>query len=311
MARHAGMMRGALAVVVSVLLAAFAVGCGSSSSSAGDAHALLSKTFSDSHAVKSGVLNFSLAFGSGSNPISLSFGGPFDSRGSGKLPESDLKIAINALGRRGQLGIISTGSSGYVTLGASAYRLPASDFQKLASGFSSAGSGVGGLATLGIDPLHWVTNPTVLGTETVGGVSTKHIRAGVKIAALLNDVTPFLQRASTTSAIGRTLSAATRQKIAAAVEHPTVDIWTGTSDNTLRKLSVSFSFPVSGQISTLLGGVSSAGFAMTFQYSGLNEPQTISVPTRVQPFSAFESRLQGMAENLSLGGGSSSIDGSG
>jgi hypothetical protein len=149
-------------------------------------------------------------------------------------------------------------------------------------------------------------NPTVVGTETVGGASTTHIRAGVNIAALLGDMNEFLQKASastSSSAIGSTLFATTRQKIASEVRHPTVDVWTGTSDNTLRKLSLNFRFPVTGQISTLLGGVSSADLAMTVQYSDLNQPQTISVPTGVQPFSAFESKLQGMTQQPGIGSG--------
>ncbi len=65
-----------------------------------------------------------------------------------------------------------------MTLDGNAYRLPAGDVQKIASSFSSAGSGGGTPAKLGIDPLHRVTNPTIVGTETMGGAETIHIRRG-------------------------------------------------------------------------------------------------------------------------------------
>jgi hypothetical protein len=283
--------------------------CGSSSSSSGSAaaEALLVKTFSGSHTVKSGVLDFSLALSSSGSssetgPISLSLSGPFESSGAGKLPESDLNIGLNALGHHGQLGIISTGGSGYVTLDGNAYRLPASDVQKIASSFSSAGSGGGTLAKLGIDPLHWVTNPVIVGTETIGGAQTTHIWAGIDVAALLGDLNTFLGKASSsTKVIPGTISAAKRQKIAGEIKSPTVDVWTGSADNTLRKLSLGLGFPVSSEISTLLGGTTSAAFGMTLQYSDLNQLQTISAPANPQSFSAFETKLRGIVQQLGAG----------
>jgi hypothetical protein len=88
----------------------------------------------------------------------------------------------SAAGVRGQLGIISTGSGCYVTLGGTAYRLAASDFQKVVSSFPTTGSGGGAPAKLGINPLHWVINPRSPGSESFGGASTTHIRANINIS---------------------------------------------------------------------------------------------------------------------------------
>jgi hypothetical protein len=291
------------AVLAAVAMTAAIAACGSSSpaSSSADAQQLLEKTFSGTHTVKSGVLTVALtATPSGSStltgPISLSLGGPFQSRGSGKLPESNFTVGLNALGHRGELGLISTGTNGYVTLGGSAYRLPASDFHKLDSSFSSAGtSGGGGLAKLGVHPLDWVTDPAILGTENLGGASTTHIRAHINVPALLADLNTFLHKVSSTGAsskIPASISAAARSKIAAEVRHPTVDIWTGTGDHTLRRLTLNLGVPVSGQASSELGGMTSAGFALTLGYAHLNQPQTISAPTNIKPFSQFRAKLQ-------------------
>jgi hypothetical protein len=298
--------------------------CGSTSSGSGDAQALLRQTFTGPHAVHSGILNFNLALNpSGSRtittPITLGLGGPFQSRGAGKLPASKLELTINALGHHGQLGIVSTGSNGYVTVGGSAYQLPAADFQKLASSFSSAaaGGGTGGLSKLGINPLHWLTQPTVVGSETVGGASTTHIRAHVNVDALLGDLNTFLHKASATGATGsgalsNAISPATRQKVASAVRNATVDVWTGSNDKTLRKLSVSLDIPVTGQISTQLGGLNAAGISFGLQYADLNRPQTISAPGHVRPFSGFTSRMKGLSTQLQgLFGGGGTLGGAG
>src|SRR4051812_2035954 len=97
------LIRGARAGAALVALALGVSACGGGSSS-GDATSLLKQTFGQPHTVNSGNLNLSLTVApSGStasnHPISLSFGGPFQSRGSGKLPASNFNINVSALGR--------------------------------------------------------------------------------------------------------------------------------------------------------------------------------------------------------------------
>jgi hypothetical protein len=308
-----------LAAFLALVIAACGSSSGSSSSSgqAGSAQAqsLLDATFSGSHAVNSGVLGFNLTLTpSGSNtikgPISLGLTGPFQSRGTGQLPQSALAISIDALGHHGQLGIVSTGTAGYVTLKGVAYKLPAAEYQKLASSLSGAGGGTGGLAKLGIKPLHWLTAPSIVGTDSVGGTPTTHIRAKVDVAALLGDVSTLLSKAAASGATGTaslptTLSPATRQKIAAEIKNPSVDIWTGASDRTLRKLAINLNVPVTGTISSLLGGLSSAQIGMTLLYAHLNQPQTVATPTNVRPFSQFTAQLRSIVGSIqgSLGAG--------
>lgn len=319
-----------LATALALLVSACGSSTSSSSGQAGSAAAqsLLNATFSGAHAVRSGVLGLNLTLRpSGSNtitgPISLGLNGPFQSRGAGKLPASDLAITIDALGHHGQLGIVSTGTAGYVTLRGAAYLLPAAEYGKLASSLAGAGGGAGGLVKLGIRPLHWLTDPSIVGADSVSGAPTTHIRAHVNVPALLADVSTLLSKAAAsgatgTAALGTTLSPAARQKIAAGIKNPTVDIWTGASDRTLRKLAISLNVPVSGTISSLLGGLSSAQIAMTLRYANLNQPQTVATPTKVRPFSQFTAQLrsiigavQGGLGASGLGTGAASGSGSG
>jgi hypothetical protein len=309
------------AVVAALALAA----CGSSSSgsgSSGGAQSLLKQTFASGKPVKSGVLGISFTLTpSGSStfttPISFSINGPFQSRGAGKLPQSNFTIAISALGRKGQLGIISTGTGGYITLQGAAYQLPAADFQRLESGFSSVGAssqGGGGLSALGINPQHWLTNASVVGSDTIGGTDTTHIRSGVNVTALLQDINTLLGKASnsTGTTLPSSIPPATQQKIAASIKNATVDIWTGKSDKVLRKMSLSVTVPVTGRLSTLAGGMTSAGIGFTLQYSNVNQPQTISAPTNVAPYAQFTAKLQSVLSGLegSVGGGALGSTGS-
>ena len=143
-------VRGLSVPLAATFVAIAVAACGSSSSGggSGNAQSLLKQTFSGSHTVNSGNLSFSLTIepsGSSklSGPITLSFGGPFQSLGKGKLPKSNFNVSISALGHTGTLGILSTGTSGYVSLDGTSYQLPQATFQKLESSFSSVGSGSG------------------------------------------------------------------------------------------------------------------------------------------------------------------------
>src|SRR5260370_4206233 len=120
-------IRYACAVVGAVaLLAVTLAACGGSS---GNATQLLNQVFHGKHPIQSGKVNFSLTLTpSGSktltSPITLTFNGPFQSRGTGKLPQSNFTLAVNFQGHTGSLGILSTGDAGYFSLLRPAYHLP-------------------------------------------------------------------------------------------------------------------------------------------------------------------------------------------
>jgi hypothetical protein len=302
---------------VAVAITALTLGaCGSSSS--GDAAKLLQQTFSGAHKVSSGNLNFGLTVNpSGSSvlqgPITVSFGGPFQRLGAGKLPQSNFNVTLNALGHSGSIGILSTGTAGYVTYQGASYRLPQAAFQRLESSFSQVasplGSGARVRSKLGIHPLRWLANPQVIGDESVAGTPTTHIRAGIDVAAFLNDFNAYLQKASSLGVTGASslpngISAATRNRIARAVQNPSVDVWTGKADKSLRRLAINLTLPVTGQTSTLLGGLRSAAIGLELQYANLNQPQTITAPATLRPYSEFQTKLKALVQGLQSGLGS-------
>ncbi len=310
-----------LRTVIVVMLAGLgATACGSAGSSSSDPNTLLKQTFTGTHKVTSGVLNLTLtidAAGSSTlnGPITVSFGGPFQTRGSGQLPQSNFTVSASALGRSVSLGIISTGTNGYVTLQGTSYQMPAATFQKLESSFgklSPTGSSSGAtLSKLGIHPLTWLSHPTVVGTEKVGGAQTTHIHAGVNVPAFLNDLNTAV---ATSGAAKSGLPASARQQITAAVRNPGVDVWTGESDKTIRRLTVAVT--LAGKAASALGGARSADIGLTLQYANLNEPQKITAPGTVRPFSEFQQKvaafvqaLQGAAGGVIGSGGASSSGG--
>jgi hypothetical protein len=308
---------GAVATAAVATLALAACGSSSSGGASGEsAQTLLKQTFSNHHPVKSGILGFNLtinATGSSalSSPITLQLGGPFQSRGTGKLPASKLTISVSALGEHGSLGVITTGTAGYVALDGANYQLPSSTMSQLESSFSgsaSSSTGKASLSALGVHPLAWLKDPSVAGSDTVGGVQTTHIHAGLNVSALLSQLATLISKAgassSATASLASALSPAELQKVSSAIKNASVDVWTGQSDKTLRKLTVAMTIAISGKTSTSLGGVSSLGVSFSLQFSQLNQPQTITAPANVQPYSQFEAKLESLLGGLGGLGGS-------
>lgn len=327
-------LRCAVALLLVAALSSAVAACGGGSDQAAS---LLRQTFAGKHRVSSGEVALALTVSpSGPStqrgPITLSLVGPFQSLGAGRLPASSFNIGLAAGGTGTSVTLISTGSSGYVTFQGQSYKLPPATFQRIESSFAQLGSASGGggaglLGRLGIQPQHWLVNPQVVGDEGVDGVNTTHIRAGIDVAALLGDLNTFLKRASSLGVAGASsfpggISAATRRRIAAEVKNPTFNVWTGVTDKALRRLEIGLTVPVSGQLSVLLGRA--AAIAVTLEYAKLNQPQTITAPAKLLPYSQFQDKLRVLLADIqgnlvpgssaggsSGGGGGSSAGGSG
>jgi hypothetical protein len=305
-----------LTIVASLALSA----CGASSSSTGSgsgtsARTLLSETFTGKHTIDSGDLSASITVDpTGSTlltqPLSLTFGGPFQSRGKNQLPKSNFAIAVDVQGQTGRLGILSTGTEGFVTLGSDAYKLPAANFKQLEGSVSAVGGGSSSSSTLsglGIHPQNWLIDPAIVGTAQIGGTQTEHIRGTLAVKPLLSDLSKLLAKASTLSSSTSTLKAispAEQAKIAGEVKNASFDLWTGSQDHTIRKLTVTATLPVTGTLSTELGGMTSAKLSFGLTYSDIGQPQTVTAPTSSKPYSQFTTRLQAIVleiEELAVG----------
>jgi len=317
-------LRRASTIATTLITAALVSGCGGGSSGtasltadSSSAHKLLVETFAGHRAIKSGVISLGLkVVPTGSStltrPIELSIGGPFTGSAGGKLPQSDFTIAISAQGQTADLQVISAAGKGYVSLAGQSFELPASSYAQLRSGLGSLsgssgrskGSGSNTLDKLGIRPLAWVEHPRIAGSATVDGAATTHISARVDAAALVRDLSKLVASAGslTGASGGRTLkqgiSPVEQRAIVKALRSPHLDVWTGTNDRILRKLTFKATVPVTGTTRTELGGMTSAVITFDLAYRHLNQPQTITAPTSVQPYSVFRAEVAALLQGL-------------
>jgi hypothetical protein len=304
-----------LAVVTAGLLALTGCGSGSSSKSATQ---ILRDTFGPNHAIHSGKLTLALGVQaqgvpSLKGPVSIRLGGPFQSRGKGKVPAFDFKLDLSSAGQSFSAGALSTGTKAFLTFGGNAYSLPDNLFSSFERSFANAQTqaarqnGRSTLAALGIEPLHWLQNPSKAGTQDVAGANTIHIRSGVDIAQLLQDVNKLLGRVGQTGAAGstripRSITPQQQHSIQRSVKSASLDVYTGRDDKTLRRLTINLTLDVPAELRTKPNTLTSGTVSFDLQFSDLNHPQSVSAPRNPQPLSNITNAIPGLGGALGGGG---------
>ena len=297
-------------------------GCGGSSGG-GDASTsqLLKDTFSGGKTVKSGKLDVSLGFQAQglptlTGPVALKLSGPFQSQGAGKLPKFDFDLALAAGGQTVQAGAISLGDSGFLKFGGNAYTVDKALFDQFKTGYEKsqahakskdAGPSFG---ALGVDPARWLKDARKVGKASVGGASTFHITSGVDVPRFLADVNTLLSKAknlggSTTQNVPQGLSPTVQSIIERSVKSAQVDVYTGESDHTLRRLALSVSLAVPKDAQKSAGGLKSGELRFDLQIADLNADQTINAPANPKPLSDLQQALGVLQGGGSTGAGTS------
>jgi hypothetical protein len=316
-----------LLLTLAAVLAALVIGCGGGDGEGASADAdtsvdqVLKDTFSGKKKVESGKLDLSLKLdvqGSSDSqlqgPISLRLSGPFQTEGKGKLPQFDIDAAFEGAGQSLEAGVISTGDKAFVNFQGTDYAVSDQVFQQFKAGYEQAQKQSAdkgnqqSLATLGIDPRRWLTNPKNEGEAKVGDTDTIKITGGVDVNKLLDDVNTALEKARNLGVQGseslpEKLTDKQKQEAADAIKDLSVEIYTGKEDTTLRRMVVNMGVDAKDSSG---GGATTGTLTLDFSLLDLNEDQTIEAPSGAKPFD----QLLGQLGGLGLGGAGSSGSGS-
>src|SRR3954468_9593226 len=308
--------RTVLFLLLCVLTAGVVAGCGGgddgkSASSSTDVNQLLKDTFSGGKTIKSGNVNLTVRIdakgGSSSTqgPISVALTGPFQSQGVGKLPKLDLEAKIEGAGQNISAGVVSTGDKGFVKFQGQSYAVTDSIFAEFKKGFEQAQSQADkqkgqSLATLGIDPRRWLTNPKNAGEAKVGDTDVIKITGDVDVDKLLDDVNTALEKARSlgvqgSSSLPEKLTPEQKQQATDAIKDLSVEVYTGKDDTILRRMVVDLTAATGGQ---------TADVKLDLQLTDVNEDQTIETPSDAKPFDQLLGQLGGLG-GLSTGSSSS------
>jgi hypothetical protein len=307
-------------LVIALLALGIFVGCGGGDDKAADSstdvNQLLKDTFSGKKDIKSGKLDLALNADSGGQSFVVKVTGPFESQGTGKLPKLDIDASLEGGGQSFQAGVTSTGDKGFVSYGGTDYAVPPAVFQQFKAGFEestkkSGSNGNQSLATLGIDPTKWLTNPKNEGNAKVGDTDTVKITGDVDVSKLLDDVNTALQKirsvgGAQAAQLPDQLSEQDKKQAEDAIKALNVEIYTGAEDKILRRMVVAMKLDVPQSAG---GSSQAANLKLDFQLQDLNESQEINAPSSTKPLSELMSKLQGLGIpgiGRSSGSGSSS-----
>jgi hypothetical protein len=296
------------------MVAALLAACGSGGSS-DDAKATVDKAFS--HSIKSANIAFSFSakvdgVAQLQQPISLKLSGPYQSNGRGKLPSLNWQASFSGGGQSLSGGLISTGDNAFVSYQGSNYEVGAAQVAQINQQLASQTDQKKTLADFGIDPKNWITDAEDKGDESVNGADTTHVKAAVDVGKMLTDLNKTVQQAG--GAMGTTApSQITPQQIdqiKQVVKNPTIDVYVGKDDDTLRRLNVSIDFQIPEAQRSQFQGAQGGNVTFSLDLRDVGKPQTVQAPANAKPLSELRSQLGGGTSGGStFGGGSGSGSG--
>ncbi len=243
-------------------------------------------------------------------PVSLSLSGPFSR--SGHEISTDLTAVVSAADSSATIGLDSVDGKSYLGLGGTFYDLtqgtstiPIEGATSLGSSPAGGSGASGALGALGIDLRSWITDPVELPQTTVGGVTTDHLRAQIDVANVLGDVSKMIGGAGATGASGSSASSNVTSLLPlleSAITTAQVDIYTGVADHIVRRADLDIAFTVPQIAAGAIDGLTGGSLSLSATLTDVNQPQTITAPTGVQPASkllngvfALESKFGSLA----------------
>jgi hypothetical protein len=314
----------AIALPVPVVVA----GCGGGSSSNNeDPQQVLDQTFSNPTKITSGNLDISLdgsAEGDQSGTFNASISGPFQAEGNDPTAFPQFDLTANVSGSAGGPSIsfdgslIATKDNAYVEYQDQAYEVGTDLFKQFTTSYAQAAQqsqtqkGQNFFEQFGIDPATWLTNVSNEGTTDVEGTDTIHIHGDADIAKIFSDLQKVSQQAGGTT---QQVTPEQLNMVEDAVKQASIDVYSGTDDHLLRKLSLALQIePPAGTGAT----VSSVDVNFSIAFSDVNQPQTITAPSNAKPLSELLNQLGipglpglgGSTGGFSLPGGTGGASGS-
>ena len=218
-------------------------------------------------------------------PIRLHVRGPYRTGGDRRIPSVDLAFNVSASGQRFSGGLVSTGRNAFVELMGKEYEVGRQEVAKANQRVAAGAARGPRLADLGIDPRRWLEDPEIEGDREVAGTATTHVRAGLDLGEMLEDLTTLRERAGGQGGgpAPRPLGAKDRERVERIVEDPEFDVFVGKADNKVRRLATVVELEAPEDDRRELGGLERGKVSFLIEFSNVGSPQEITPPRRARP----------------------------
>jgi hypothetical protein len=197
--------------------------------------------------------------------------GPFAFR-KNALPVADITYTQYASTREASARFVSDGKTAYAVANGKRIALPASAVAQLRNATAGLGGNSGG-GGLRIDT--WLDHPSVSDGGEVGGADTDHVSADLDVVNAANGLLGLLR------SLGRnapTITGDSADQLRKSVKSSSIDVWTGKSDNLLRKLDLKaqLGLDVPQELRRAFGETVGAKFEFLLGITDPNKPVHVS-----------------------------------
>ncbi len=163
------------------------------------------------------------------------------------------------------------------------------------------------ITDLGVDPVTWMKDATLVGEEKLDGVETYHIKGTPDVAKMLVDVIGLTQSEEFVTMMGEAMDSAGGLGLDSMVPSPdelqeaqgmvaelfkdlVVELWVGKDDSLPRKMAMSATImPPAGEDTQ---GINTIGITATISFENVNKPVSVEAPESPLPFADLEKALQ-------------------
>ncbi len=315
-----------LGLIVALLLTVGAVACGDGARSSG---------LSPADETPQGILTAAMAAAesmtgaAGDFEVTMSFDvdtaqlpeeartfveGPMSIAGTfafGSEPQAaDLTIALSMLGESMDMGVRMAGEEAWLEIDGQWYEGPPEMGQMLGSAAGQEGQEADMqqmLVDLGIDPVTWLKDLTLVGDETVDSVEAYHLAGAPDLAKIMTDMLGILQNEETMELLDPAGSATgmmgtgamvpgqeeldqIQQQMATMFQELTADVWI--AKDTLMPMKFEIAATMVPPAGDDAQGMNAITLALALNLRDINEPVVVEAPAGALPWSAFEKALQ-------------------
>lgn len=258
--------------VVGVAVAAMLAGCGGA-----DPDKALRDTSRNLSKIHSGTLSMRLVMRPASGPgVGFRMRGPFSLQRDARLPIARISYTQIAGERQVPATLISTGTSAFVSVDGTTYRLPPGQ----ADALRIVAPGAGGLDGLQLDIGRWVRDAESSGGPEVGGDETDRITGKLRIGPALHDVFSAARKAGSGP---RVPSAKDIGQLDDRVTDSSIELLTGKQDRLLRRVRLHAQLDVPKSLRKQLGTAAQLRLEFELGVERPNRRVKVNAPARSQP----------------------------